>query len=65
MVFFGINKLLIPMLGVRKSDGVLEHKNLEQKHTSHEEGGDKESPKACLCLKSCESLYTCPYAPLL
>jgi hypothetical protein len=32
-------------------------------YESHEERGDKESPKACICLKSCESLYTCPHAP--
>jgi hypothetical protein len=25
--------------------------------------GDKESPKDCSRLKSCESLYTCPHAP--
>jgi hypothetical protein len=25
--------------------------------------GDKESPKDCSCLKSCESFYTCPRAP--
>jgi hypothetical protein len=25
--------------------------------------GDKESPKDCLSLKSCESFYTCPRAP--
>jgi hypothetical protein len=49
-----------PMLGVRKSEGVPEHKSREQKHTSHERQGDKESLKACTRLKSCESLYTCP-----
>jgi hypothetical protein len=50
-------------LGVRKTDGVPEHKNL-QKHTSHEEG-DKESPEACPRLKSCESLNTCPQTPFI
>jgi hypothetical protein len=25
--------------------------------------GDKESPKDCSCIKSCESFYTCPHAP--
>jgi hypothetical protein len=25
--------------------------------------GDKESPKDCSCLKSCESFYTCPRTP--
>jgi hypothetical protein len=25
--------------------------------------GDKESPKDCSHLKSCESFYTCPHAP--
>jgi hypothetical protein len=27
------------------------------------ERGDKESSKDCSCIKSCESLYTCPRAP--
>jgi hypothetical protein len=52
-----------PCWGVRKLDGVPEHKNLVQKHTSHEEAGDKESPKAYPHLKSCESIYMCPCAP--
>jgi hypothetical protein len=50
------------VLEVRKSYGVLEHKSNEQKHTSHEERGDKESLKACPRLKSCEYFYTCPRA---
>jgi hypothetical protein len=29
----------------------------------HESQGDKESPKDCSRLKSCEPLYTCPRAP--
>jgi hypothetical protein len=49
--------------GVRKSDGVPKHEIPEQAHVSHEERRDKESPKACTCLKSRESLYTCPRAP--
>jgi hypothetical protein len=51
------------MLGGPKIGWVPEHKKHEQKHSSHEEGGDKESPKVCSRLKSCESLYTCPCAP--
>jgi hypothetical protein len=51
------------MLGVQESDGVPEHTSLEQEHESHEEKGDKESPKACTRLKSCESLYMCPRTP--
>jgi hypothetical protein len=39
------------------------NQNHEQECTSHEEWGDKESPKACARLKSCESLYMCPRAP--
>jgi hypothetical protein len=35
----------------------------EWERTSYERRGDKESPKACACLKSCEPLYTCPRAP--
>jgi hypothetical protein len=38
-------------LGVRKSDGVPEHESLRQAHESHEEKGDKESPKGCTHLK--------------
>jgi hypothetical protein len=49
--------------GVRKSEGVPEHKRRGQKHASHERQGDKESPKACTRLKSCESLYTCHRDP--
>jgi hypothetical protein len=46
--------------GVWKSDGFPEHKIPEWMHRSHEEIGDKKSPKACTSLKSCESLYMCP-----
>jgi hypothetical protein len=49
--------------GVRKSDGVPEHKSHERKCTIHERRGDKESLKACPRIKCCESLYTCPRAP--
>jgi hypothetical protein len=52
------------MLGAsEKSKWIPEHKSLEQEHKSREELGDKESPKACTHLKSCESFYTCPRAP--
>jgi hypothetical protein len=51
------NQLESPNTRVAKQD----HK---QEHTSRERWGDKESSKACACLKSCESLYTCPRAPL-
>jgi hypothetical protein len=53
------------MLGVRKTNGVPEYKYHEQQHADHKEGGDKESPKACPRLKSCESLYTCPRASFI
>jgi hypothetical protein len=49
--------------GVRKSEGVPEHKSREQKHISHERQGDKGSPKACTHLKSWESLYMCQSGP--
>jgi hypothetical protein len=62
-----------PMLGVSEnSDGIPEHKNARIKNTEYanvqawnsiHERGDKESPKDCSCLKSCESLYTCRRAP--
>jgi hypothetical protein len=32
----------------------------EQTRERVQERGDKESPKACTHLKSCEPLYTCP-----
>jgi hypothetical protein len=63
--FFGWNHGGCQCLGVWKSDGVPEHKSHEQERTSHEKWGDKESPKACARLKSCESLYTCPRAPFI
>jgi hypothetical protein len=51
--------------GVRKSEGVPEHENHKWKHTIHERRGDKESPKVCTRLKSCEPLYMCPRAPFI
>jgi hypothetical protein len=36
--------------------------NVQVRNTIHKRG-DKESPKYCSRLKSCESLYTCPRAP--
>jgi hypothetical protein len=48
-----------PCWGVRKSDGVPKHKVHEQ-DSQGLRNGDKESPKACTRLKSCESLFTCP-----
>jgi hypothetical protein len=51
------------MLGGPKSDEVPEHGSHERKCATRERWGDKESPKACTCIKSCEPLYTCPCAP--
>jgi hypothetical protein len=48
------------VLGVRKSDESPNTKGHEQ-----ERWGDKESPKVCVRLKSCESLYTCPRTPFI
>jgi hypothetical protein len=45
--------------GSKKSEGIPEHESLEREHKSRKELGDKESPKVCTRLKSCESLYTC------
>jgi hypothetical protein len=53
-----------PCCGVRKSDGVPKHKVHEQ-DSQELRNGDKESPKACTRLKSCESLYTCPRTPFI
>jgi hypothetical protein len=48
-------------------DVIPEHKRGEyvnvQVRNTVDERGDKESPKDCSCIKSCESLYTCPRAP--
>jgi hypothetical protein len=49
--------------GIRKSDGAPKHKSQKQMYESHKDWGDKEPPKACILLKSCESLYTCSGAP--
>jgi hypothetical protein len=49
--------------GVRKSDGIPEHKwkeILELAHERIQEWGDKESPKVWFHLKSCKTLFTCP-----
>jgi hypothetical protein len=39
-----------------------EYTNVQVWNTIHERG-DKESPRDCSRLKSCESLYTCPRTP--
>jgi hypothetical protein len=58
------------MLGVSENpDRIPEHKRKENrlvqfKYTDDAKG-DKESPKDCSSLKSCESPYMCPRAPLL
>jgi hypothetical protein len=54
--------------GSEKSEGIRKHKNIgTQEHkiqrAIRERWGDKECPKDCSCLKSCEPLYTCPRAP--
>jgi hypothetical protein len=51
------------MLGGPKIEGSPQSQESKQAHESHEEKGDKESPKACTLLKSSEPLYTCPQAP--
>jgi hypothetical protein len=49
--------------GPEKSEGVPKHVSYEGRHAIHESQGDKESPKVCTRLKSCEPLYTCARAP--
>jgi hypothetical protein len=56
------------MLGVSEnSDKIPEHRRREYANvrvrSTDDTRGDKESPKDCSCLKSCESFYTCPRAP--
>jgi hypothetical protein len=56
------------VLGVSENpDKIPEHRRREYTNVQvwnivHERG-DKESPKDCSCIKSCESLYTCPRVP--
>jgi hypothetical protein len=49
--------------GSEKLEGVPEYESNEGRCTIHERQGDKESPKVCTHLKTCESLYTCPSTP--
>jgi hypothetical protein len=51
--------------GVRKSEGPPEHESYERRCAIHERQGDKESPKVCTRLKSCEPLCTCPHGPFI
>jgi hypothetical protein len=58
------------MLGVSENpDEIPQHKRRKcanvQVRIADYARGDKESPKDCSCLKSCESLYTCPRAPFI
>jgi hypothetical protein len=41
----------------RKDNGQVQFKYIDDAE------GDKESPKNCSSLKSCESFYTCPHTP--
>jgi hypothetical protein len=56
------------MLGVSENpDKMLEHERRKysnvQVRSTDDARGDKEPPKDCSCLKSCEFFYTCPHAP--
>jgi hypothetical protein len=62
-LFFGWNHGRRQCWGVRKSEGVPEHESREGRCVIHERQWDKESPKVCTCLKSCEPLYISPCAP--
>jgi hypothetical protein len=58
------------MLGVSENpDRIPEHERKENRHIqfnyTDDTKGDKESPKHCSSLKSCESIYTCPRAPFI
>jgi hypothetical protein len=55
-----------PMLGVSEiPDETPEHKRKSASTSKFTDDarGDKESPKDCSSLKSCESFYTCPRTP--
>jgi hypothetical protein len=62
-LFFGWDHIQRQCWGVRKSDGVPEHEIPKEMRESSPKGGDKDSPKVCARLKSCEPLYTCPRTP--
>jgi hypothetical protein len=52
-------------VGVQESDGVPEHTSQEQPYESHEERGDRESPKGCTHLKSYEPLSRALMPPFI
>jgi hypothetical protein len=57
-----------PMLGVSENPNKIpEHRRRVyanvQVWSTDDPRGDKESPKDCSCLKSCEFFYTCPRTP--
>jgi hypothetical protein len=61
---FRCRSLANSVLGVQKSDGVPEHEIPEQVNKKQWRDGDKESLKVCTHLKSYESLYMFPRAPI-
>jgi hypothetical protein len=69
--YFSVETQWAPMLwGIRKFERDprtqacrnTKYMNVQARNRIHERR-DKESPKDCSCLKSCESLCTCPRAP--
>jgi hypothetical protein len=57
---------VLELLGIQKLDEVPEHRweeIQEQTQENAQELRDRESPKDCILLKSCEPLYTCPRSP--
>jgi hypothetical protein len=67
LAVFRLRPRWVPMLGGPKigwsPNTRVTKQERKQVNTSREGWGDKESPKACARLKSCESLYTCSRAP--
>jgi hypothetical protein len=67
-LFFGWNTVDANVGGVSENpDKIAEHESGKyesvQVRGTDDTKGEKESPKDCSCLKSCEPFYTCPRAP--
>jgi hypothetical protein len=62
---FSVETTMSANVGVQESDGVPEHTSQEQPYESHEERGDRESPKGCTHLKSYEPLSRALMPPFI
>jgi hypothetical protein len=65
--FFGWNTVGANVGGSGKSEVIPKHRSSvqESRKSQRKRRGDKESPKVCTRLKSCEPLYTCQRPPFI